>query len=182
MTELCNAIDENQLSQFTLLPKYSGEGKELQGRIAQRIDNKIYVEIYWANLVDQGEIYRMNFQPIRKNYYLQMDALKFVVRDKLFKILIKNPKYHLIGKEITTFNVKYQLPDGGEKKICLKYYERASHSFDAPHSMLRHHPSKLFASLNDEQRTAVVNIVEGGHHPLPYLLHGPPGKSQFDWH
>lgn len=175
MAELCNAIDENLLSQFILVPKNSGGGEELEGRIVQRVDDKIFVRIYNANSVDQSKSYCMNFQPIRKNFHLQMAALGFVDKHNLFRILIKNPNYHLIGRKITTFNVDYKLPEGDEQKVRLTYYEPACHSFDAPHSLLRHHPSNLFASLNDEQRTAVVNIVEGGHYPQPYLLYGPPG-------
>lgn len=31
-------------------------------------------------------------------------------------------------------------------------------------------------SLNPEQESAVENIVHAKNYPLPYILHGPPGK------
>lgn len=184
MAELCNAIDENQLGRFILLPKNSNEGLTIEGKIVSRKDDKIFVDIWqrgWAPCVDESDIYCMHFQPIRKNFHLQMAALESVDTHELFGILINNQEYHVLGKKLTTFNVDYQLPEGGEGKIQLSYYERGCHSF-APCTRMIYYPSKLFASLNDEQRTAVVNIVEGGHYPVPYLLYGPPGSNFFHCH
>lgn len=182
MTELCNAFDENQLSQFILLSKNSGVfGKELKGRLVQRKDGKFYVEIYRTKQVsvevevDESETYSMIFQPIRKNFYLQKTALRFVDNHNLFGTLIKNSAYHLIGKQLTTFKMNYDLPESSKQTVKIVYYEMGSHSFDAP--IFNYHPTELFRSLNDEQKSAVTNIVVGGHYPLPYLLYGPPGKT-----
>lgn len=39
------------------------------------------------------------------------------------------------------------------------------------------HSVTLMGQLNDEQQTAVINMLCGNKNHLPHLLIGPPGKS-----
>lgn len=40
---------------------------------------------------------------------------------------------------------------------------------------------ELGSKLNQEQKTAAINIVQADNSPLPYLLFGPAGESLFDY-
>lgn len=161
MKELCNAIEENQVNRFILMPQNLSKG--IQGKIGEQKDGKIYVEMTMASvqLVDTNETYSMHFQVIMRNFHLQMAALDNINKHNLFNILIENPKYSLV---ISQQNIKmvYQIP--------------RAQLIDDQLPPIRLHSSKLFNQLNGEQQSAVANIVYGKNYPLPYLLYGPPGK------
>lgn len=38
------------------------------------------------------------------------------------------------------------------------------------------HSGKLASNLNEEQKIAVINIMESKNRPLPYLVFGPAGQ------
>lgn len=185
MAEMCNAIDENQLNQFILVPKHQIEfSREIRGRIVQQKEGKIYIEIRNIesfNSVDTTEKYIIRFQVIRKNFDLQMDALHYIGKHKLFNCLIKNPDYHRIGEIVQKTQVNYDLSSDNKKRVNILYYTPLSRD-DCNENMFsfnRFHQSSIFTSLNAEQKTAVVNIFDGNNYPLPYLLYGPPGSWFF---
>lgn len=82
----------------------------------------------------------------RNTYAVQHTAMRFIIDHELFDILINNPKYEMVHDEVPQIDVN-------------KYIFHCS-SVD---------------TLNQEQRSAVINIVTMSHE-IPFLLFGPPGE------
>ncbi|XP_037051435.1 putative helicase mov-10-B.1 [Bradysia coprophila] len=90
--KLTAAIDENQLSRFTL--KSRKAHVPLQGRITRRAENKIFVRIFAPQDWRCGVKYDIHFEVNQLNYQIQHSALDFIEMHRLFPILINNPLYH----------------------------------------------------------------------------------------
>lgn len=48
------------------------------------------------------------------------------------------------------------------------------------HKLILIHRCQSCQALNEEQKTAVENIVMANNHPHPYILFGPPGWFLID--
>ncbi|KAG4069886.1 hypothetical protein HA402_009593 [Bradysia odoriphaga] len=90
--KLTAAIDDNQLSRFTL--KSRKTHVPLQGRITRRAANKIFVRIFTPQDWRRGVKYDIHFEVNQINYEIQHSALDFIEMHRLFPILINNPLYH----------------------------------------------------------------------------------------
>lgn len=69
------------------------DGVELNGKITKRESGKIFVDIYPAKIWRSNETYNILFEINRIVYQLQHNALHFIEKHDLFKILIDNPMY-----------------------------------------------------------------------------------------
>lgn len=95
------AVDENEIDFFILKPKRNKlllKNKEIFGQILRVRDKKIYLEIFpeTADLVRKSymhEDYDIHFTLNRVPYQLQHNALEFLQKEKLFKILINHTSY-----------------------------------------------------------------------------------------
>lgn len=176
MKEMCNAIDENQLNQFVLLPRNpTGLSDEIIGKIKSQKDRKVFVEMYWHSysLVRTDVTYSMHFQVMEKNYNLQIDALDTLRSHNLFENLIHNRIYDLCGEGITMLRIGYRESNSSDQ-INVQYCRRLEQP-ELPTNFVASQTS-LFETLNTEQKSAVENILSGNNYPLPYLLYGPPGE------
>lgn len=172
---MCNAIDENQLNQFVLLPRNQTDlSDEIKGKIKSQKDGKVFVEMYWHSysLVRTDVTYSMHFQVMEKNYNLQIDALDTLKSNNLFGNLIHNRIYDLCGEGVTMLRVNYQEPNSADQ-INVQYCRRLEQPELPTNYVASQTP--LFVTLNTEQKSAVENILSGNNYPLPYLLYGPPG-------
>lgn len=140
-----------QFTECTIIPK-SGT-RSSNGQVIFKEDNKMFVELERMETINgwnPDELYDIVFRYDRKYYLMQHQALDFIQRHKLFDLLINNPKYHSTTTvEEPTDEQNYDPPDELEN-----FY------------------------LNEEQKDAIANIIQGDYFPLPYLLYGPAGTGK----
>lgn len=91
-SNLLAAIDDKQLSRFTLKSKSS---VQLNGKIKRRESETIFVELYPAYNWRCDDVYDVYFQVNRNVYQLQHNALNFIKKHRLFPILIKNHQFNI---------------------------------------------------------------------------------------
>lgn len=135
--------------QFEEFVLFSKDGNRItDGQIIFKEDNKIFVDLSTTTNWHKDRSYDIVFRHNRTFYLLQHQALDFVRIHKVFNLLINNPNYYRIPEFNGTMS---------------------DQSNDSPTTRL---------DLNEEQKSALVNIVRGGYYPLPYLLYGPAGTGK----
>lgn len=68
--------------------------EKFNGKIKSRESERINVEIYPGWKFDTTDTYSIEFEINRTGFQLQHNALNFIKKHALFKILINNPLYH----------------------------------------------------------------------------------------
>lgn len=96
---------------------------------------------------EEDRIFTLNFFTNRLVYKTLLNTLEWIKKHRLHAVLINNHLYD---------QVDYQIPD---KRNEQKNYK-----------------CSISEILNEEQRSAVQQIVWGKNEKVPFLLHGPPGS------
>lgn len=170
ISRIAEAVEESILDYFTLKEKYSdmmisgqvkGCNKEF---IFMDIADDKECEYLKRNLHSSYDIY---FRGNRLPFQLQHQALEWIVNHRLYKNFVNHPNYELITSVV---------PVSQNHVFRYTFWRTVKRILVSivPYVFFR---GKLASKLNEEQKTAVINIVRGGNKPLPYLLFGPAGVS-----
>lgn len=137
----------------------------VMGNIKRREGDRVYLELIENNKNSDRnrkfmrfDSYDMKFEINRTCYQLQHYALNLIKEKQLFDKLIDS-----------------RLCQTRESNI-IEHKHKHKHSPDCICQELLW--KKYICDLNDEQKMAAVNIVDGDYRPFPYILYGPPGTGK----
>lgn len=94
----------------------------------------------------ENRIFTLNFFKNQLNYKVLLNSLEWIKKHGLHEVLINNQLYDQVDYSIPKANA----PNDFSCSFCK--------------------------TLNDEQKSAVQQIVSQQNHGIPILLHGPPGR------
>lgn len=169
---MADAVEESIVDSFTLKPVLSEEEKRcrfrtnisIYGQIKGINKDFIFIEIndqHYADYVKQNcsrRSFDIYFQLNIMTFQLQHNALNWMRLHKLFDLLVNNPEYNSLSAMSNYSELR--------SNIRLETLQTQSSYFRG----------ELGSKLNQEQKSAAINIVEAKNSPLPYLLFGPAGE------
>lgn len=137
---------------FTLKQSITGRNV-CAGRIVGCRGNTIHIQITqgFEEILEcykgEDQLFTLNFFTNRLVYKVLLNTLEWIKKHRLHAVLVNNQLYD---------QADYQIPDKRNEQNNFK--------------------CSISEVLNEEQKSAVQQIVWGENDKVPILLHGPPGR------